>query len=351
MAKFFRLWEKKRGDRRTGSPVAASVGEAMFFGTLFILGIVALAMLLANQAMKPDPHFFTLGLGSWLILIVLTSFILIGGGGFVLTILEVGASAERRSALVRKAGDMEFIREVRQRGREYPNIPRDANLTNSPGVRLTYRLPGLESTAWQLAAAAITCLLCVGIATVLIVIAVHGFQIDRPQWALTAFLVPFSSVTGWSVYYFARQLMLHTGIGPTSVEISDHPLYPGKAYEVFLVQSGRLHVEQLTIALICEEEATFRQGTDIRTEQRVVYRDEIFCGEDFHIDPAKPFEQSGSFHVPAQAMHSFKSGHNAVHWKILVTGRFEKWPPLARSFPVIVFPNESWEPAEHGAAD
>ena len=75
---------------------------------------------------------------------------------------------------------MEFIREVRQRGRDFPNVPRDANLTNSPGVRLTYRLPGLESPAWSLGAAAVTCLMCVGIATVLIAVAVRTIRfIDR----------------------------------------------------------------------------------------------------------------------------------------------------------------------------
>lgn len=338
MARLFRLWEKKRGDRRTGSPLAASVGEAAFFASLFLLGAVALAMLLAGQAMQPDPNFFTLGLGKWLILIVLTSFLLIGGAGFVLTVLEVGASAERRSALVRRAGDMEFIREVRQRGHEYPNVPRDADLTNSPGVRLKYRLPGLESPIWQLTAAAVTSLLCVGIAIALIVLAVQSFHAGRPQWALTGFLVAFSTVTVWVVYYFVRQLTLHTGIGPTNVEISAHPLQPGQTCEMWLVQSGRLHVRRLTIELVCEEEATFRQGTDVRSERRVVYREEIFCGEQFHIDPAKPFEQSGNFRVPCSAMHSFRSAHNAIHWKIVVTGDFVKWPSLVRSFPIVVYP-------------
>ena len=350
MAKLFRVWEKKRGDRRTGSRLAGTVGEAAFFGSLFVLGVIALATLLASQAMEPDPDFFTLGLGAWLVLLVLASLILIGGAGFLLTVLEVGASAERRSALVRRAGDIELIREVRQRGREYPTIPRDANLINSPGVKLEYRLPGLESPGWTLAAAAVTCLLCVGTTTVLIGVAISSFQTGPFPWALAIFLVPFTAVTVWSVHYFARQLLLHTGIGPTSVEISSHPLYPGQCYQVYLGQSGRLKVKRLTIELACEEEASFRQGTDIRSERRVVYRN-VFCShENFEIEPAIPFEAEGSFQVPDAAMHSFFGTYNAVHWKLIVRGDFTDWPSCVRSFPVVVYPPPAPREAPRGPA-
>jgi hypothetical protein len=196
----------------------------------------------------------------------------------------------------------------------------------------------LESPAWRLVAAAVLALLCVGVATVLAAIAVASYQTDRPQYALTAFLVPFFSVTAWSVFYLFRQLMLHTGIGPTSVEISDHPLYPGATYDVYLAQSGRLNVTRLSISLTCEEEAAYRQGTDIRTERHVVYCGEVFCRESFAIDPALPFEHLGRFTVPVEAMHSFQSAHNAVHWKLIVRGEFAKWPTMVRSFPLIVFP-------------
>ncbi len=345
MGKLFRVWEKKRGERRTGSRLAGTVGEAAFFGSLFVLGVISLTTLLTSQAVSPDPDFFTLGLGAWLVLIVLTSLILIGGTGFVLTILEVGASAERRSALVRRAGDIELIREVRQRGREYPTIPRDANLTNSPGVKLTYRLPTLESPGWTLAAAGTTCLLCLGTLAVLVAVAVHGFQTGSSPWALVAFLVPFTGVTIWLLRYFIGQLLIHTGIGPTSVEISDHPLVPGRQYDVYLVQSGHLKVHRLTIELICEEEATFRQGTDIRSERRVVYRDVISLSERFEIEPAIPHEVSGSFKVPDDAMHSFISSHNAIHWKLMVRGVFARWGKQVRSFPVVVYPKPSRGPS------
>ena len=43
--------------------------------------------------------------------------------------------------------------------------------------------------------------------------------------------------------------------------------------------------------------------------------------------------------VPAGAMHSFKSGHNGINWKIVVKGDVAQWPDYQRCFPVIVHPN------------
>jgi len=349
VARFFRLWQKKRGERRTGSRLAGTVGEAAFFGALFVLGAVALAAYWTSQAIAPHPDFFTIGWGTWLATFVLASFILIGGAGLFFTVLEVGASAERRSALARRAGDIELIRESRSRFRRFPTIPRDVNLTNSPGVRLAYRLPGLESPAWRLVAAAVTALLCVGIDTVLGAVAIRAFHIGKPEMALNAFLVPFSSVTAWSVYYFTRQLLLHTWIGPTSVEISDHPLYPGRAYEVVLVQGGHLKVNHLRLALVCEEEVTYRQGTDLRTERRTAHEGDVFERGGFTIDPSAPFEHCERFAVPRAAMHSFQSAHNAITWKLVVTLDLHRWPRVVRGFPVVVYP--LIEGAERGSAD
>ena len=46
----------------------------------------------------------------------------------------------------------------------------------------------------------------------------------------------------------------------------------------------------------------------------------------------------GQLAVPVGAMHSFKSGHNEVTWRILVKGSPARWPDFERSFPVIIYP-------------
>ena len=67
-------------------------------------------------------------------------------------------------------------------------------------------------------------------------------------------------------------------------------MHPGGEYQVFLSQTGRLSVKRLKLSLVCEEEATYRQGTDTRTESQKVFAQELFRREDFEIPPGIPFE-------------------------------------------------------------
>jgi hypothetical protein len=222
--------------------------------------------------------------------------------------------------------------------RDFPTIPRDTNLTNSPGIRLAYRLPVSHGTVWVLFAATAFFLIWNSVAAAIMIVALRNHMAGRPDWFLTLLAGPMVLVGLWSIYYFVQQLLLHTGIGPTSVEISDHPLRPGQACQVFVSQSGRLSVSSLTLSLVCEEETTFRQGTDIRTERYPVFSLPVFSREDFRIEPGSPFEQEFQLQIPDNVMHSFKSGHNAVYWMLSVRGEAHSWPPFERKFPIVVFP-------------
>lgn len=336
--RLFRFYEKKRGGRRTGSQVAGRLGETLFFGVLFLLGAASLTALITSQVLDPDPRLYTFGYGFYLMLIVLSSFVLIGGGGLTYTVLQVGASAERLSMLKRKATEIGLIRDARTSPRDLPTIPSEANLTNSPGIRLAFRLPCMQSPVWRMLAMTSFCLLWSGVAGVLLVVAVNSHRAGRPQWLLSLFILPFLCGGLWAVHYFFRELLIHTMIGPTSVEISSHPLFPGRGYELFVTQGGRLQVERLEIWLVCVEEATFRQGTDIRSERQVVHKRRLACREHFRIEPSRPFEHVCQFEIPEEAMHSFHTRNNAVHWRIVVRGFAEAWPPFDRAFPVIVHP-------------
>lgn len=338
MLRYIRIWEKKRGKRRTGSPTVGRVGETLFYGVLFLLGSVTLAALLTSQALNPDPRFFRFGYGFYLMVIVLTSFVLIGGTGLAYGVLEVGASAERRGAMARRAATLDLLKDARTAPENFPNIPSDANLTNSPGVQLAYRLPCRESPIWQLSLSALFCAVWSGVAGVLIVIAINSLRDGRPQWLLILFILPFVAGGLWVVRSFFRQLLIHTVIGPTQVEISDHPLLPGRRYDLFISQGGRLRMDRLDVWLVCTEEATFRQGTDIRTEQHEVNRQAVASHGAFKIEPAAPFVHSCQVRIPDEAMHSFVSKNNAVHWRLEVEGEAESWPAFRRSFPLVVHP-------------
>lgn len=339
MARIFRLWEKKRGGRQTTSRWFGTFGEAVFYAAIFLFGVLSMAALITGQFRAPDPNFFKIGLGNWLLLLLYFSMILLGGGSFFFTVAEIGASAERRSALAARANDLEIVQDARQGDREFPTIPMGNNLTNSPGTRLKFRLPNMHSAAWPLVAAATSFLLSSAVVAVLAVVAIRSYASTEPHWALTIALVPLSSVSAWTAYYLTRQMMLHTGIGPTIVEVGEHPFRPGHTYQVYLSQLGRLRLKSFAFCLTCEEEATYQQGTDIRTESLRVFNQVLLDEHDLKIEPSQPFEREIEIRIPDSAMHSFLSPHNAVQWKLIVHGHAESWPPFDRSFPLVVYPS------------
>lgn len=431
MARNFRYYGKKRGDRRTGSRMLGSVGEMIFYAAFLLLGCVSGAMffsflaipqwrvnnefvkstcvvlekrinetadddgpqyrpefriryeiddvtylawtydihmshsgsrenaqqILARFAVTEDlkdpinyycwydptsPEKAVLVRGTswwlWLVFIVPASFVLIGGGGLIYSVLRWGKSAERRAAMVQRAIQRDLFDANGKAARKFPNVPNGVDITSSPGTTLAYRLPIGASPAWKLFAVLLACVLWNGIVSVFVIIAASGHLEGNPDWGLSVFLLPFVAVGIALVVFLVRQLMATTGVGPTTVEISDHPLLPGKQYELLVSQSGRLRVNSLCVSLVCNEQATYRQGTDTRRETRLVHRREIYRREGFEVGRGLPFEARCALTAPEAAMHSFKADHNEIQWQVVVAGNAAGWGDFQRSFPVILRP-------------
>jgi hypothetical protein len=115
-------------------------------------------------------------------------------------------------------------------------------------------------------------------------------------------------------------------------------LLPGHEYRGFLSQSGQLTVHAFRVSLVCEESATYRQGTNTRTENQEVYRQELLKREGLEIKRIQPFEAEFEFHVPEGVMHSFISEHNQINWTLVVDANVAKWPDFQRAFTVVIRP-------------
>jgi hypothetical protein len=330
--------EKKRGARRTGSNLVGSVGEAVFCGGMFLLGTLSLTTLIATEVIEHHPESFALGLGRWLLILVMASLAILGGGGLIWTAFRAGTSAERLNVIARQATDIDLVQDALPRPRNYPTLPPFDGLTNSPGTDLAYRLPPTESPGWRLLATTIFALLWNGMVCVLTVWAIRAHVAREHDWLLSALLLPLWGVSAWSIRYLLQLIWLHTGMGMTTLEISDLPLMPGRTYQVTLAQHGHIRINLLQLWLVCEEEATYHQGTDIRTERREVLSRQVFERRDFQIEPALPFVDTCDVAVPASGMHSFHSQHHSVSWKLVVRGEAEGWPAFERGFPVVVYP-------------
>lgn len=275
---------------------------------------------------------------AWLMLLLPAAFISLGGGGLGYAVMTWGKSTERIAATGAHPPGLDYFLPTANTADEpFPFVPDPQNLNDSPGTILAYRLPP-GFARWNLAAIAIVAVLWNLAVIVFARMAIQSFRAGAPDWWLTVLLVPLSLVGMLCLGLLARAIMVNTGIGPTLVEISAHPLVPGGAYEVYLSQAGRLTVKSLDLKLVCEETATYRQGTNTRRATRRVYEDLLVSRESFSIGQGLPFEARAQLAIPSEAMHSFKANHNRIDWKLVIRGTVTRWPDFERTFPLVVRP-------------
>lgn len=274
----------------------------------------------------------------WIALLLPTALIAVGAGGLGFTVWQTAVSRERRAALVQKAADVELFHEANNERADFPTIPTDAELKNSPGTTLAYRLPMETSSGWKMFTLATICLGWNGLVMLFAVLNVNGHLAGHSDWYSTTAVIAFASAGIWLVIRTIRQFWRASRTAPTRVEISEHPLAPGGQCELFVAQTGKLDVNSFDVLLVCEEEATFRQGTDTVTSTGMVSADTVFSKERFEIDGIEPYEVRCPLRVPDDAMHSFRAAHNVVQWKLLVRSNVNGRRNSERSFPIVVVP-------------
>jgi hypothetical protein len=338
MKPLFRLWGKKRGGRMSGWWFAGSLGEALFFAAVFLMGIVCFTTIVGWQFVSPSTPVVKIGSGFWLLTSVSAAFIVLGAVGFWYRVLKVATSDEHREVIA-KHGIVPRPKQIHSKSIQPPAVPSLAPFVDSPGAKLAYRLPCEWPGTASLIATGLFAMFWNAMIAVFLVYAALAFL--RGQWPLRLLvvLIPGIYIGLRAGQHFFRTYIQAIGIGSTTVEIEDLPLLPGKKYKVLLVQYGRLVIKNLCIRLVCEEESTYHFGTDLRTEKQVVRQSQILDQGRTRIDWGRPLELECEIEIPSDAMHSFQSLHNAIHWKIVVEGEANRWPSYCRSFPVVVFPH------------
>lgn len=277
----------------------------------------------------------------WLLTLLLPgALISFGGMGLARAIRRWGRSEERCAVPSRFSEMLDPLAAGPRQATDHPGVPACDDLINSPGTVLAYRLPIESPENWTLLGFGLFTFLWNAVVAVLGVGASMDLLGGKIDWLLLALLVPFAAVGIASLVLFIRRGLLTTAVGPTQLEISAQPLRPGGTYEVMLAQSGSGTFESLRLTLMLEEQATFTQGTDTRTDRTTVWARDIRSWGDLQLAPGARFEARESFTIPADAMHSFASEHNAIRWGIAVHGQPAGWPAFVRTFPLVVFPVE-----------
>ncbi len=319
----------------------ASIAETGIAAALLLFGVVVLALFLTLAVLYSTPSGLYISVGQFsLQLIVACLMIGIGAYWIVWMLWKVGVSAERRGAIVSQAGEIELLKEMRNRREDLPTVPLDRFPPRS-GKPLKFQLTPSPRNVWGLVVAWIFTVGFVALSTILISTAVASFRRADPHWFAVGLSVPISLAAGWSIYQFIRQLLKLTGIGATVLQVSDYPLETSGTYRAFISQTGRVRLRLIDVVLICEEEATYNQGTDFRTEQNVVWEQRLFRQRGISITPDKPFDSEFELELPTDCMHSFKSPNNRIQWKVVVTAQAKNWPSLRRVFGITVHPSKN----------
>jgi hypothetical protein len=296
--------------------------------------------------LEPEQVVLTRGYSwhAWLFLVLPVPFIAIGGGGLVYAWLNWGKSEEQRSVLAQRVARQPLDRESAAMRQQFPYVPSCVDLTNSTGTQLAYRLPN-EPVGWSVLGLSLASVAWLGLTSIFVTMSLRAFQQGQPEWFLTLFATV--STIGGVVLIGAtiRRFMVTTGVGPTLIEIDHHPLHPGGQYDWYINQSGRLSINRLRVLLVCEEEAHFQQGTNLRIETLRVHQTQLFAQDQFEITPERPLESRGTLTIPLAAMHSFEGEHNKINWRLIVEGDVAHWPDFRRTYSLIVQPRPSSEVA------
>ncbi|MDO4550579.1 MAG: hypothetical protein Q4C96_04940 [Planctomycetia bacterium] len=278
----------------------------------------------------------------WFSLLIPVSLIILGGGMLVHLIFYSSFGSREYSVVTAQRGPTiaPFLSDQTKIS-PFPNIPDGSLITDSPGVRLAYRLPMDSSSAWRLIALTVVAVLWNVFVLFQLTITTNDFMAGNKDWIRILYMLPFFAsgvVLAWIVL---KQIRRATKIGLTFVEIGHFPIRPAEPCPIFVSQGGHLQMYWLNVMLVCEEEAIFTHGTNTRREVQRVFQKQLFCEEGFTITVSAPFECDFLLTLPEHAMHSFVSARNQIKWQIIIQGAAAGIPVFERVFPIIVYPKKS----------
>jgi hypothetical protein len=273
-------------------------------------------------------------------LALLFSLLLVGLVGFYFSFRLKPVSTERKAALETVASHSPLSTLAGDtRSMAWSTIPDIKIINESPGTHLAYRLPLGNQPIFSLVGLSLFTL-----AWVIVAIAIMTHSVMTPArelYDMIGGMILRSLFLGVGFFLFfmvARKYILMFGAGLMLLEISDHPIYPGRRYRLLLVLRGVLQFHELSVAVICEEVARFTQGTDTATNRRDVFKQVIFKKTDFDVSADMPLSEEFFLQLPIGAMHSFRQENNEIGWKIKITARIAGWSEVQRTCPIVVRP-------------
>ncbi len=269
----------------------------------------------------------------WLVLLIPLSLLAAGITGLLRVFWRTQSSQERRAYLSRRLLATGAETDLRRFA-----LPSVEAVIDSPGVHLKYRLPIDGADRWRVFGMTLISVTWNLLAAIFVWQVLANHVRGAGNWGVTLLVIPLVGTGAWLTYHLMRDAWTSTGIGLAHVELDRHPLTTGSVCQGLLIQTGQMKVRSLTLTLVCQEIATYLEGTDARTATATVYETQLLSQKRFEIEPGRPFEQEFEFQIPASASPSFLADHNEIRWALRLQGITASWPMFERIFPLCVYP-------------
>jgi hypothetical protein len=213
-------------------------------------------------------------------------------------------------------------------GRTYS--PRRTLQNDGSPVALTPRQsPGLKLLGVTFAA-----LFWNGIVSIFLHKVVTGWNKGHGDACLTAFMVPFVGI-GLALVVAAGHTLLALFNPRPVLVLGGGGLALGESTDLRWSFTGRAErVHQLVIRLEGREEATYRQGTDTRTDKNTFFSLDLVDTT----DPGEISDGKARVDVPADSMHSFTAANNKIVWVLSVHGHVRGWADVKDEYLLAVAP-------------
>jgi hypothetical protein len=151
-------------------------------------------------------------------------------------------------------------------------------------------------------------------------------------WLLVLFS-PFVLVGLGLAYWAAREILKALGPRP-ALRLDREPRLGDRVTLHWSIEGGGWMLSRLGIRMEGLERATYTQGTDTLTDERVFFSQELLAA-------ARPQPVEGGslgLTLPERTMPTFLAPHNAIVWRFVVSSAIPRWPDLDERFVFVVHP-------------
>ncbi|MEO1994762.1 MAG: DUF3592 domain-containing protein [Planctomycetaceae bacterium] len=177
-----------------------------------------------------------------------------------------------------------------------------------------------------------------GLVSVFVYHTYQSWAAGNPQWFLVVFLIPFVLI-GLGFIVAIPYTFLAIFIPRPILELSRSDIPLGESAELsWRFEGNTSSIQRLEILIECQEQATYRRGTDTHTDEASLLKQTLIDTRfDPEIDAGKV-----TIEVPRDAMHTFDAPDNKIVWSIVVQGEIGLSPDVLTTHSFPVTPHAQW---------